>query len=128
MLDLLFLCVKRVAAVVFTRAHEFSPHFAAFCRIVSRPADGELGDCRLGIVDRRLSIGDCRLMIGDCKMSPWAVVSLEWPWVYGSTWVLFCQIRCRGMFGSDGGRGDSRLDSRLRGNDVGGSAFVWGVV
>ena len=63
--------------------------------------------------------GDCRLSIGGCKMSPWAVVSLEWPWVYGSTWVLLCQIRCRGMFGSDGG-GDYRLDSRLRGNDVGG--------
>ena len=112
MLGLLFLCVKGVAAVLFTRAHEFSPRFAAFCRIVSRPADGDLGD-------RRLSIDDWGLMIGDCKVSPWAVVSLEWPWVYGSTWVLFCQIRRRGMFGSDG-EGDSRLDSRLRGNDVGG--------
>ncbi len=40
-------------------------------------------------------------------MAPWSVVSLEWSWVYGSTWVLFCQMR----FG---------VDSRLRGNDVGG--------
>ena len=58
MLGLLFLCVKGVAAVVFTRAHEFSPRFAAFCRIVSRPADGELGDCRLSIVDWGLGIDD----------------------------------------------------------------------
>ena len=25
-------------------AHEFSPHSAAFCRILSRPAEGDLGN------------------------------------------------------------------------------------
>ena len=61
-----------------------------------------------------LLIDDCRLMVGDCKMAPWAVVSLEWSWVYGSTWVLFCQMRCG-------------VDSRLRGNDVGG-IDDWGLL
>ena len=54
-----------------------------------------------------MGIVDWGLLIGDCKMAPWSVVSLEWSWVYGSTWVLLCQIRCG-------------VDSRLRGNDGGG--------
>ena len=32
-------------------AHEFSPHSVGFCRILSRPAEGELGHWGLGIVD-----------------------------------------------------------------------------
>ena len=85
--------------------------FAAFGRILLHCVDScrrrEGENCRLGIVE---------LQIVDCMVSPWATVWFEWPWVYGSTWVLFCQIRCRG-------------DSRLRGNDGGAAAgMTWEVV
>ena len=65
------------------------------------------------------------MQIGDCKMSPWAVVSLEWPWAYGSTWVLFCQIRCWGMFVSDGVGGIPAWIPAFAGMTWEGAGMVW---